>query len=150
MKWPDLKQISCSKREKTSCMFFSKKAQLAYELSTYFKLSAVDFPLIFRPGYLLLKMVCVNPTTSAINCCCSFHVLKPILLTTCFSSNYLKFSISQFKTRGRNLSQAEFTLPLENWNSAGQARQTSFSPYFLKPQIIAIIFYFLVCNRTRS
>jgi len=57
MKWPDLKQISCSKSEKTSCMFFSKKAQLAYELSTYFKLSAVDFPLIFRPGYLLLKMV---------------------------------------------------------------------------------------------
>ena len=36
----------------------------------------ITFPLIFRPGYLLLKMVCVNPTTSAINCCCSFHVFE--------------------------------------------------------------------------
>jgi hypothetical protein len=33
-------------------------------------------------------------------------------------------------------------LPLENWNSAGQAQQTSISPYFLKPQIIPLIFYF--------
>ena len=36
-------------------MFFSKKAQLAYELSTYFKLSAVDYKILFSELFLHIR-----------------------------------------------------------------------------------------------
>ena len=58
--------------------------------------------------------------------------------TDSFNNMFLK-SLSQVEDFSieNSIPPAELTLQLQNWNSAGQAVQMSFSSYFYKPQIIA-------------